>query len=155
MATRYTIAYYFVINFLINFPFIVCNLYFAYNGINNCSKMGILQENLGISLASWLKIFGFNQLLYILSILIAALLRLCTGETKDCLLVFSVCIIIFNSIIQIGWLIIGGILFWGQQYTECSSSLRIFMYCLLIVSYFAIAFNLVLTRKYCLESQFK
>ena len=79
MATRYTIAYYFVINFLINFPFIVCNLYFAFNEIRNCSKMGILESNLGISLASWLKIFGFNQLLYILSIMIAALLRLCTG----------------------------------------------------------------------------
>lgn len=29
------------------------------------------------------------------------------------------------------------------------------MYCLLILSYFIIAVNLVLTRKYCLESQYK
>ena len=29
------------------------------------------------------------------------------------------------------------------------------MYCLLILSYFSIGFNLVLTRKYCIENQYK
>lgn len=117
MATRYTISQYFLVCLVCNLPFIVANLIFSRAGFlpHSCATDNI---SLDINMAMWMRMHAINQLIFIIGLMLASILRLCTSDAKDFLLACSSVLVLFNCLLQGLWLIIGSTVFWGGNDTH-------------------------------------
>lgn len=150
MASKYTILYFFILAAVINVPFIIPNIYFTTTEICLTHWLGP-----GINMEYWLKIQQANQCGFILGLLITAIHRIISQETKECLIIFAVAFIILNTLFEISWIILGSYMFWSFPTNSCTTYFNIFMFCQLIIFYLTTIFFLILCRKYFMESQFK
>ena len=115
-------------------PFIICDLYFAYNDSSPC-----LTEDLhavSFTLKTWLEVDAYVKIVSLVLIIILLVLAItksdAVGAFGGCFMIYSCLISLFN----LAWFIVGAIIFWGQLNPNgtCHSSLNSYMWALLILN---------------------
>lgn len=115
-------------------PFIVCDLYYAYND-TSCVNNVITNYNISFTLATWLKVNGWI-LVSIVSICLILGIVICCSPTVGVILGSLFALIIgFMGVFNLIWIIIGSIMFWGDldKTKLCNKGLSDYMYARLII----------------------
>ena len=116
-------------------PFIICDLYFAFNNISCQHDL----NPVGITLSTWLQTSGFIVISYLVSLLVLIPLS-ASNECIKCLLNIIKYLITGFSV---AWIIVGSIIFW--KYLEpsgtCDKSISNYMWARLIIGLIGIYIN--------------
>jgi hypothetical protein len=116
-------------------PFVICDLYFAYNDIS-CQYDS---NPVGITLSTWLKTSGFVVTGYLILFLVLVQYSL-NNECNKFLL--NVIKYIFSGFL-LAWIIVGSVIFW--KYLEpsgtCNKTISDYMWVRLIIGLVGIYFN--------------
>lgn len=124
----------FLFVFIIASPFIVCDLYFAYNSIS-CQRDS---NPVGLELSTWLQVNGYVTI----GVLVTSLILLVTHDNYEIPLSLKILRII-SSLFSITWLIIGSVIFWGTLINtgKCESNISNYMWARLILGFISVWFN--------------
>lgn len=115
-------------------PFIICDLYFAYNDTSAC-----LTEDLhavSFTLKTWLEVDAYVKivsLVLIIVLLVVVITKSDSAESiKGCFGIYGCLAALFS----LAWFIVGAIIFWGQLHPNgtCDSSLNSYMWVVLILN---------------------
>jgi hypothetical protein len=97
---------------ILELPFTVCSLYYAYND-TTCVLLPITKYSISFDLSGWLKVDGFCDVgLYgfmLLAMLAVAFRANCNENAGYCYMLTVLFVAIFKFI----WNIIGSVMFWG------------------------------------------
>ncbi len=125
-------------------PFIICDLYYAY--IDTCClNLPITAYSIYFTLDTWLKVIGWLYLCFC-GILILFGVCMCYWDEMVfilmmCCMIIGICMCIFNVI----WMVIGGIMFWGDIYKTdmCNKNINNYMNARLIINWIVIGLGSV------------
>ena len=111
--------------------FVAGDLYFAHTD-NSCAHSSIVNTKIGFTLATWLKISGYTNLLFLLFPVVRYCIASCSPPLLVAYMVFAALYVFFRFI----WLVLGGIMFWGHLWKSplCSHHLSIYMWINLVYS---------------------
>jgi hypothetical protein len=128
-------------------PFIVCDLYYAYND-QTCMHVPISNSSINFTLDTWLKVQAYTSI-GMLSFLMFIAIFVCCSEKAIVLLVVYLYITVVISLFSIAWLIIGAVMFWGYLYPNhfCSSSVSGYIFARLILGIASVGINIFTTRR--------
>ena len=109
-------------------PFIICDLYFAYNSIS-CQHD---TSPVGITLTTWLEVAGFSLIGFIGSFLLTTSIVVCCGLKS---MVWFVPVQWLFSLFSFAWLIVGCVLFWRylDPSGDCGRDVSDYMWARLII----------------------
>jgi hypothetical protein len=115
-------------------PFIVCDLYYAYNN-NSCTHISIKNYNIGINLATWLKVDGYINLSISGVLLFVGFVTCCFPVIGLALGIFYLFFMGIVSLFNTAWIIVGAVMFWGDldKGSSCDNGLKSYMYARLII----------------------
>lgn len=130
-------------------PFIVCDLYFAYNDTSTCMNSDILGFSISITLKTWLEVDGWTMFSMVLLMLTAALGSIISAEVGVALLLCTVCLWVIYNVFRFAWLIVGAVMFWGylSPSATCSEQVNGYMWALLIISLIGVIANFFTSHK--------
>lgn len=121
-------------------PFVAVNFYYSLNAFS-CQDTRIVNYPIVFTLKRWLYVDSFTILILFSISAVSAILAAwkLTDRTPYIIYTASVSVLGFWRGI---WLIIGGIMFWGDLNKRgvCSQSLSIYMWCNLIIGYASLPF---------------
>lgn len=121
--------------FLLSFPFIVCDFYYA-NRDYSCVWAPIERFNIKVPLQRWMRVDGAMMLVFIIIMLIISI-TICMSPGCDWMYPVHAVIGGILAIFRFCWLIVGAVLFWGylNKYHYCASNVRGFMFANLIIGF--------------------
>ena len=118
---------------VILFPFTFCDLYYAFNSIS-CQND---PTPVGITLATWLQVFGF----YIIGIVVFMTICNLLSFRYKCFAIILAIMQYASSLFSVAWLIVGCVIFW--RYLEpsgnCSSDIANYMWARLIIGIISVS----------------
>lgn len=129
-------------------PFIVCDLYYAYND-TICVALPILNPSVSFTLGTWLLVSGYLQLAMISMLFLIAIIACCSPKGLT-LFIGYLLLTIIVSLFNIAWLIVGAVMFWGYLYKQdlCSNSaVNSYMFARLILGFISVFVNLLTSRR--------
>ena len=111
-------------------PFIICDLYFAFNSIS-CQHV---ETPIGITLTTWLLTAGFSLVGLIVTFALGLGVIACCGCDKDSMILFVPIQWAF-SLFSFAWLIVGCVLFWRylDPSGDCARDVSDYMWARLII----------------------
>ena len=124
-----------------NLPFMVVDL-ISYTEVSSCTTTPM--QGIDINLSLWLFVDGLARAamlsLFFFSAIFSCINFYC-GAKSFCV---SMIVSIIYSILNIGWLIIGALLFWGNLYPSnlCDTHLTGYMFSVLIIGFCGVCMNL-------------
>lgn len=111
-------------------PFIICDLYFAFNSISCQHDL----TPVGITLSTWLQVAGFSLIGFIVSFVLMVSTVTCCHYNTDSMVLFAPFQWAF-SLFSFAWLIVGCVLFW--RYLDpsgtCERNVSDYMWARLII----------------------
>lgn len=119
------------------FPFIFCDLYYAYNSIS-CQHD---TTSIGFTLSTWLGVAGFSQLVFILSFGLTIFLITCCESIEFLLILFQW----LYCLLSLSWLIVGCVMFWHylEPTGNCDNDISYYMWARLIIGLVCVCFSKV------------
>ncbi len=131
---------------IFNLSFIVPSLVYAYEG-TTC--VNTLVDGISFTLSTWLQVDAYMRIGVVGILLIAAIASCISLNLGVKMFVCVICLILFYSLFQLAWMIVGSVLFWGKlnPIGVCSGGVQAYMYALLIISYIAICCNCLYSFK--------
>lgn len=99
------------LDLLTSLPVIIANLMFVYVDASSClSQMTSFQ----ITLYQWLCVYAYMQCFFLFCALCVLVYRYTFNETVHCMMALLLILLIFNTLFQVVWLIIGSIIHWKE-----------------------------------------
>ena len=128
-------------------PFIICDLYFAYNDSSPCLTQDL--NAVSFTLKTWLEVDAYVKIVSLVLIIILLLLMIAKANAAAA---FAGCFVIYaclGALFSLAWFIVGAIIFWGQLNPNgtCHHSLNAYMWTVLILNAFSIFCQLATTRQ--------
>lgn len=121
--------------FILFFPFLVCNLYYAYHD-NTCVDIKpVPNTDINMSLAQWLQVDAYILLGFIVFFLLIGITAWAAPE-MGCVYGLWEILHSFYALWRMVWLIIGAIIFWkGVNNGICAGRVRGYMWAMLIIGF--------------------
>uniref|UniRef100_A0A6T2CDY2 Transmembrane protein n=1 Tax=Eutreptiella gymnastica TaxID=73025 RepID=A0A6T2CDY2_9EUGL len=131
-------------------PFIICDLYFAYNDTSECLTRDIQKYSIAFNLKTWLLVDGYTSLSLLSCCFLSASLVMCSTTAGLGCFVCTACFASLFGTFRLSWMIVGAIMFWGElnalkdakNQNLCSSALSGYMWALLIISFISAFFSM-------------
>ena len=142
--------WYALIFFIIFFPFLVCNLYYAYQDPSCVDFRPPPNANdIKMSLAQWLQVDAYIMLGFIVFFFIIGIIAW-TSPHLICCYGFWEGLHVFYIIWRMTWLIVGAVIFWkGLNPTGfCDTRVRRYMFAMLIIGFIWLFVELFLAFGY-------
>jgi hypothetical protein len=130
------------------FPFLVCDLYYAYQGTQPCVSIDPPGSAIDMTLKQWFQVDGYIILGFIIIFLVLGIIACCYPQLS-CVYGWWEGLHVFFIIWRLTWLIIGSVLFWAgiNPYTACRSTGK-YMWANLIIGYVWLFVELILAFAY-------
>ena len=121
--------------FIIFFPFLVCNLYYAYHDISCVDfRPPPFANGIKMSLAQWFQVDAYIMLGFIVFFFLIGIVAWCSPELA-CSYGLWEGLHVFYIIWRMAWLIVGSVLFWKGLRGLCFNNVRRYTYAMLIIGY--------------------
>ena len=88
------------------------------------------------------------QISFVFFSIFAFVYKCAIKETVNCLTAVSLTLLLFNCLFQVGWIILGSVIFWGEMKGKGCENYGIYMNIVLSVQYFLIGLNLTISIKH-------
>jgi hypothetical protein len=143
------LLWYAICFFIMFFPFLVCDLYYAYRGAERvCVTMDPPGSAINMTLKQWFQVDGYIILGFIIIFLILGIIACCSPQLA-CVYGWWEGLHVFFILWRLTWLIVGSVLFWAglNPHTPCGAAGK-FMWANLIIGYVWLFVELVLAFAY-------
>ena len=121
--------------FIMFFPFLVCNLFYAYRDTSCVDiRPPTFAQGIKMSWAQWLQVDAYIILGFIVFFLLLGIIAWCTPELA-CTYGWWEGLHVFFIIWRLAWLIVGSVLFWKGLRGLCFNNVRRYSFAMLIIGY--------------------
>jgi hypothetical protein len=135
--------------FIMFFPFLVCDLYYAYHDVTCAPTKPLPASSINMSLKQWLQVDGYIILGFIIIFLILGLIAWCSPELV-CTYGWWEGLHVFFIIWRLTWLIVGAVIFWKglNSVGACGRAIGRYMWANLIIGFIWLFVELILAFAY-------
>lgn len=143
------LLYYALCFFVMFFPFLVCDLYYAYNDATCVGMFPVGTDGLRVSFKNWLQVDGYIILGFIVIFLILGVIACCSPQALWVYGLWEGLHMIF-ILWRLAWLIVGAIMFWHgfAPADVCHVGIARYMWANLIIGFIWLFVELLLAFLY-------